>query len=576
MKLRKYALTGYALALVVGVSLVAGYAAVEMSSAPVFCGSCHIMKPYYDSWQASSHDQVKCVDCHIAPGLFSEVEKKYEAVSMVARYFTGTYGDAPWAEVDDSACLECHERRLLQGEQLFGSVHFDHRPHLVELRRGKKLRCTSCHSQIVQGSHITVTSTTCTLCHFAGATPGEGTAECTSCHDLGLLAGVHEEAPDPARPSPHAMPDHAEVARLGMDCQSCHPPPPATAGRVPRERCLTCHNSPERLAAYDDGEGLHRAHVTDHKVECTNCHLEIDHSPERHATVEAGSCGSCHGGLHSAQHALYAGTGGVGVEPRPAAMFTAGVRCEGCHRADLPGHGDGPTATADELACMSCHGPGVRTVLGGWKRTVEERSRGLRRQLDRTARALPAAALEPVEANLELVELGHGVHNVPYSLDLLEAAHERLNAARRERGLTQLAVPWTWPDFDSACLDCHAGIESAAARVFGRRFEHAPHVLGAGLECESCHATHEARDAGAEALQLVAGDCNACHHTPEAAADCRSCHAGVFERTFEVAELGDFDHALHVDDMELACSDCHGEGSALVGRPDPAICSDCH
>ena len=33
-----------------------------------FCNSCHIMEPYYVSWQESSHANVACIKCHFAPG----------------------------------------------------------------------------------------------------------------------------------------------------------------------------------------------------------------------------------------------------------------------------------------------------------------------------------------------------------------------------------------------------------------------------------------------------------------------------------------------------------------------------
>ena len=35
--------------------------------------------------------------------------------------------------------------------------------------RGRQFRCTRCHSQIVVGTHIEVTESTCFLCHFRGA-----------------------------------------------------------------------------------------------------------------------------------------------------------------------------------------------------------------------------------------------------------------------------------------------------------------------------------------------------------------------------------------------------------------------
>jgi len=563
MKLRRYAITGYTLALLIGVGLVFTYGAMEASSTPTFCGTCHVMEPYYDSWAVSSHADIACVDCHIPPGITAELRKKYEALSMVARYFTATYGTNPWAEVDDAACLECHERRLLAGGEVFNGILFDHRPHLTELRRGKRLRCTSCHSQIVQGSHITVTATTCTLCHFKDQVAGEGTAECTLCHRV----------PQDVVDAEGLRFDHSEVSRFGMNCLSCHQPPPADAGGVPRERCLTCHNDAERLERYGEGDFLHQTHVTDHKIECTNCHLEIDHSRSPHLEAARTECSACHGGRHAPQRDLYAGIGGKGVEPMPDVMFRAGVRCEGCH----VDHGFGDeTAGADEVACMSCHGPDYLGIYQGWKRVLGERVTAVERLATRTARAVsgPSQPLELAQANIDLVSGGGGIHNVPYSLALLATAHRQLNEARSQVGLASVAAPWPEAPYASPCLECHAGAESGEAKIFGRRFRHEPHVVSQGLVCESCHTTHEEREANAlPALKLDRASCDGCHHSNASASNCESCHTTVRESTFPVAELGDFDHSLHVDDFELACTDCHGEPPGPASRE---VCTDCH
>src|SRR5512140_65643 len=94
-----------AASLLIGFGIVALLVFVQISSTPTFCGTCHLMKPYYQSWKASKHNKIACVECHISPGLTAEVRKKYEALSMVAKYFTATYSTKPWAEVDDAACL---------------------------------------------------------------------------------------------------------------------------------------------------------------------------------------------------------------------------------------------------------------------------------------------------------------------------------------------------------------------------------------------------------------------------------------------------------------------------------------
>ncbi|MHC5081765.1 MAG: NapC/NirT family cytochrome c, partial [Planctomycetota bacterium] len=170
---------------ILGVVAVAGaVAAIEYTARPSFCITCHIMKPYYDSWEESSHKHVPCVDCHFEPGLLETLEGKFKASTHVAKYFTGTEGTKPWAEVSDRSCMRsgCHSWRLLRGRIPFKRVYFDHRHHLLEMRRGKRLRCTTCHSQIVQGDHINVTESVCFICHFLSAGGTEPIADCDTCH----------------------------------------------------------------------------------------------------------------------------------------------------------------------------------------------------------------------------------------------------------------------------------------------------------------------------------------------------------------------------------------------------------
>ncbi len=169
---------------------------------------------------------------------------------MVARYFTGTYSTNPWAEVDDQGCLRsgCHEKRVLLSQEVYRNVLFDHRPHLTEMRRKKRLRCTSCHSQIVQGSHISVTANTCFLCHFKDTPLNQGTGRCTFCH----------EVPEKMITTAGLSFDHGEVKRFDMDCAFCHQEVVKGNGEVPQERCYTCPNDPERLNRYEETESCIR------------------------------------------------------------------------------------------------------------------------------------------------------------------------------------------------------------------------------------------------------------------------------------------------------------------------------
>ncbi len=559
--------------------------AVHISSTPSFCGSCHVMTPYYESWTTSSHSQIACVECHIPPGVTAEFRKKFEALSMVARYFTRTYSTNPWAEVDDTACLRCHERRLIQGREVFHNALFDHRPHLTEMRRGMKLRCTSCHSQIVQGSHISVTTSTCVLCHFKDQTLGEGTADCRMCH----------EPPDQVITTGNLEFDHGDVDRFGMQCIWCHEHAGEGDGRVLRERCFTCHKNSVRLEHFKDSELLHRVHVSEHKVDCMHCHLEIDHQTEPEVVRRESDCNRCHAvGSHSAQRDLYAGIGARGVQPQPSAMYAAGVRCEGCHLEDGGGAPPGPgsgggdhgtamaVARADAISCMACHGPDYHAIFQAWKGAIDQRLAASQRQMRQTAAALPTTPAatawrdtwNDAGANLGLLEHGHGIHNVGYAQAILDKIHEQMNETRSAAGLRPLDRQW--PAVAPAslpCMRCHLGIEDQSGRFAGVSFSHARHLQQAGLDCLRCHKPHDQREPD-EVVRFGRQGCASCHHQ-EQEAECLTCHRDVRGREIEI-DLGSFSHAFHLDDVELGCAECHRQEASGDFAIQRDTCADCH
>jgi len=262
-----------ALGLVIVAGGLAGAGLWELSTSPVLCSGCHIMKPYVEAWKASKHNTVTCVDCHYPPGFRDTVWVKYQALSQVAKWATQTYSSKPFAEIEDGSCLRsgCHEQRLLQGKVTFKrGIIFDHRPHLEEARRGRQLRCTSCHSQIVVGTHIEVTEATCFLCHFKGLKTGRELtpiAGCTGCH----------EAPKGDIVIGATRFNHQEIVQRGVACQNCHLNVVEGEGEAPRERCFSCHNQPEKLEQYGDTPFLHDFHVARHNIECARCHTEIKH-----------------------------------------------------------------------------------------------------------------------------------------------------------------------------------------------------------------------------------------------------------------------------------------------------------
>lgn len=430
----------YAIAIVFVAFLIFSFAFLEYSMSPSFCKSCHIMKPYYDMWKKSQHKAVPCVDCHYPPGFREEIKGKFQAVSQVAKFLTGTYSTKPYAEIEDASCLRtgCHATRLLRGKVLFKKgIVFDHTPHLTQMRGGIKLRCTSCHSQIVQGSHISVTETTCFTCHFNGLEKNpelwNTQAKCVICHEIPKQDIEFEEITY----------NHQDFAGKGVVCQKCHLEVIKGEGEVPKEFCVTCHGEPERLEKYDDFAFLHKKHVTDKKVECTRCHTEIKHNVKTTVKPLDYSCDICHQKKHNGQKKLYMGVGGRGVENMPSPMFIAQVDCIGCHverknpNAKNGLEFRGITLEPSENGCIYCHGEDYRGMLAEWKDSVNSELKEVKRNLNQLRPYIKRSSsrakqlFEDAEYNAEFIEFSKGVHNVDYALALLDKSKEYLNEVKK-------------------------------------------------------------------------------------------------------------------------------------------------
>ncbi|MCC6907705.1 MAG: NapC/NirT family cytochrome c [Phycisphaerales bacterium] len=451
-----WAKMGYAVLIVVGGSL----AFAEYSMEPDFCRNCHLMEPYYQAWHESTHKDVPCVDCHMEPGIKNTLKGKWQASSQVAKYVTRTYGSKPHAEIRDESCLRegCHDQRLLEGLVEWEvptqrgdkiKIHFNHAPHLGELRRGKELRCSSCHSQIVQGQHLVVTLDTCFTCHFKGVKHGrdeEVLGGCGSCHgapkgDIRLATGLF---------------NHQEYLDRKVACENCHSEAIKGDGEVPRQLCWTCHNQPQQLAKYGETQLMHRAHVSEHKLECSNCHVQIEHhltaNPNRalslagmiHETGESSEgCAQCHSATHSGPAKMYSGVGGFGVPNMPSPMFTSQVDCIACHLEETSGasHGvSGYTYLAAQKACDTCHGTRYTGVLDVWKNSVDLLLSQAQAAVEEARVALDGASItddaerlalqrlfNDASQNVEFVRTAHGVHNITYATALLNLSIDNCN-----------------------------------------------------------------------------------------------------------------------------------------------------
>ncbi|MDW7727800.1 MAG: cytochrome c3 family protein [Candidatus Methanoperedens sp.] len=318
---------------------------LEITENPEFCGkNCHIMRPYYDSWRTSSHNDVRCVDCHYEPGLVGHAKGKIGGLMQFYNYETTVeeYSGKLYAKVLDKNCRLCHENRLHLEVNYMG-VNFSHDNHLLEPKRNVGLTCTSCHSMVVIGmkehqsvtdpscsqchpniiqedlGHIVVTTSTCFTCHFKAIPEDKTISGCPSCH--GPPEQTHKD---------YTNFDHSKHLSRGYECTTCHVNMSSGTNEIVQKTiCLSCHTSKERVGKYDDFEFVHDTHVTKTKIACYNCHLEIKHEPG----IKENLCASCHGQEHPSDW--------LNTHKKEVLI---GKVCSDCHKPNF---------------CSDCHATGV-------------------------------------------------------------------------------------------------------------------------------------------------------------------------------------------------------------------------
>ncbi len=477
----------------------------KFSTSPQFCRSCHIMEPYYQSWKTSKHKGVVCVDCHYPPAMpHTLLWKKFQALSQVVKYVTRTYSSRPFAEIDDAACLRqgCHSERLLQGKLTFGrGIKFDHKPHLLERKRGRQLRCVSCHSQIVVGKHVEVTLDTCYLCHFKGMKEGrklEPLGGCMACHKIpekefaiGNIKYRHKDF----------------VTEHGIECQSCHLDVIQGEGDALKERCITCHNQPEKLEKYGDIPFIHDNHITKHNIACFHCHSEMTHSVKTVTKPTKLDCGRCHTDMHNGQKNIYEGKGGKEVPQMPSPMYLAQVDCVGCHiieegKEESHQEFNGKTFKASQAGCIKCHGEKYAGLLDDWKKELAVALIALEPKMSEAQNVLAKisadapdyARLKDLFAqaryNYDFVRFSMGIHNIYYSAKLLENVNDNLDkfANEAKAALPALAKA-SLLDGSFCAMLCHAKLDvklPEEVKYKGKAMPHSVHVEAVGA-CEKCH-----------------------------------------------------------------------------------------
>lgn len=562
---------------------------VHYTTTPGFCNRCHIMKPYYDAWKTSKHKDVSCVECHYSPDTKEQLWAKFQAITSVVQYVTQKYSSKPYAQIDDASCLRsgCHSKNLLQSKKLVykKGIRFDHKFHLGDLRRGKQLRCVSCHSQIVVGTHVEVTDSTCYLCHFRHAPDQKGVlplGNCTTCH----------EAPKKEIQFQGFKFNHQDfVGSRHVACETCHTDVIQGEGKARKEKCYDCHGEPERLARWDDVTFMHDVHVAKRKVDCTRCHDEIKHGMQTaKVRVMEYSCNACHAQTHSGPKDMFMGERGRGVPTTPSHMYTSRLDCLACHvqkkGEETSGGSDGRTFVASEKACTNCHGNKYKGMLKDWTDTfevilkdIEPKLAAARQTLEKTAKTekLQAARklYDDARYNADFVKVGKGVHNPFYAAELIQVADRNLDRLFKTVGQPGPALPDKSPIKGGYCAQlCHdkAGVKLPSVTTFqGSKLPHTRHAFEFGLGCTTCHSAEKHK-----AVSITKEGCMACHHGPEND-KCVRCHqkqSSLFTARNLPVKLAKAEPSVKAGKVE--CVGCHDLAMKQTVENIASKCVECH
>jgi nitrate/TMAO reductase-like tetraheme cytochrome c subunit len=435
------------------VVVVAGVFTAEFYTAqPSFCGSCHIMKPFYDSWVKDKHSakNITCVDCHYPPGEKHALKSKFKGLGQLFTYLgTGTNVVRAPAKVSDLSCTTsaCHpnEKFMDKKVQYTEKIPYVHNTHQDKTIEGQALHCDTCHQHVRTENHFEVPKVACYLCHFKEAKFNEGRAKCSSCHEIPdkPLNKLEEGAEPPKKLISHKTLEESKVA-----CESCHYQIIQGKGDIKKEDCFNCHEySEEMLKKAEDKKLMHQEHVAAQNAKCFDCHMPIEHKEVEFMEVAIKNCSACHPDHHAEQKMLIAGTGGKGSDQDyPIRHFNMKVNCFACHTLDDYDYKGVQVMKGNPENCAACHTEDEKKLVKKWKEDVydilEETAEIEQEAIEAIEAAkgkLPAARVKKAMAmvaegreNIKIVMAGGGVHNKKYSVLLLDIAMEKFDNAIEE------------------------------------------------------------------------------------------------------------------------------------------------
>jgi nitrate/TMAO reductase-like tetraheme cytochrome c subunit len=343
------------------------------------------MAPEYQTYTASSHNQISCVQCHIKPGFTNLITHKLKSTKEVYYHVTGIPDQIVQTKeeaISSENCLQCHSKTRLVTAS--GDVKVNHKGHIE-----RDIPCITCHAGVAHGK---IAARGLNISNYLGYWTKETTQKVMEEKylrpNMGLCIDCHEKVNKGEQPwndITYSLPADPEMsenenqdketqniilqriskqkvdAKLSMDCETCH-----KEVTVPRS-----HQN------FDWGYN-HGTTTNQGLNSCLNCHQDskwvkdipkinvaeffLVENPKQTNFERVRNnpfCSNCHS-EHPTSHAI-----GPWIKGHAYASINDRDKwkCYVCHneKKPLPGEVKAPA----EIYCEYCHKNGFSGILNG-------------------------------------------------------------------------------------------------------------------------------------------------------------------------------------------------------------------